>query len=41
MHKRKLCATGFEVAPLAFGGNIFGCMVDPLGRLYPTTAARP
>jgi len=24
MNKRKLGGTGFEVAPLAFGGNVFG-----------------
>jgi aryl-alcohol dehydrogenase-like predicted oxidoreductase len=28
MDKRKLSATGFEVAPLAFGGNVFGWTVD-------------
>ena len=28
MEKRKLGSTGFEVAPLAFGGNVFGWTVD-------------
>src|SRR6478736_4861172 len=28
MEKRKLGHTGFEVAPLAFGGNVFGWTVD-------------
>ena len=28
MEKRKLGATGFNVAPLAFGGNVFGWTVD-------------
>jgi aryl-alcohol dehydrogenase-like predicted oxidoreductase len=28
MEKRKLGYTGFEVAPLAFGGNVFGWTVD-------------
>jgi aryl-alcohol dehydrogenase-like predicted oxidoreductase len=28
MEKRKLGNTGFEVAPLAFGGNVFGWTVD-------------
>jgi len=28
MDKRRLGATGFEVAPLAFGGNVFGWTVD-------------
>ena len=28
MEKRKLGRTGFEVAPLAFGGNVFGWTVD-------------
>ncbi len=28
MDKRKLGNTGFEVAPLAFGGNVFGWTVD-------------
>jgi aryl-alcohol dehydrogenase-like predicted oxidoreductase len=28
MQKRKLGRTGFEVAPLAFGGNVFGWTVD-------------
>jgi aryl-alcohol dehydrogenase-like predicted oxidoreductase len=28
MQRRKLGSTGFEVAPLAFGGNVFGWTVD-------------
>jgi aryl-alcohol dehydrogenase-like predicted oxidoreductase len=28
MNKRKLGNSGFEVAPLAFGGNVFGRTVD-------------
>src|SRR5512132_3329044 len=28
MGRRKLGGTGFEVAPLAFGGNVFGWTVD-------------
>ena len=28
MKKRKLGSTGFEVAPLAFGGNVFGWTAD-------------
>ena len=28
MEKRQLGSTGFEVAPLAFGGNVFGWTVD-------------
>jgi aryl-alcohol dehydrogenase-like predicted oxidoreductase len=28
MHKRKLGSTGFEVAPLALGGNVFGWTAD-------------
>jgi len=28
MERRKLGSTGFEVAPLAFGGNVFGWTVD-------------
>src|ERR1700675_2744509 len=28
MEKRKLGITGFEVAPLAFGGNVFGWTAD-------------
>ena len=28
MHRRKLGETGFEVAPLAFGGNVFGWTAD-------------
>ena len=28
MNKRKLGSTGFEVAPLAFGGNVFGWTAD-------------
>ena len=28
MEKRKLGSTGYEVAPLAFGGNVFGWTVD-------------
>ncbi len=28
MQKRKLGSTGFEVAPLAFGGNVFGWTAD-------------
>jgi aryl-alcohol dehydrogenase-like predicted oxidoreductase len=28
MHKRKLGTTGFDVAPLAFGGNVFGWTAD-------------
>ena len=28
MQRRKLGKTGFEVAPLAFGGNVFGWTVD-------------
>src|SRR6202171_4247728 len=28
MERRKLGRTGFEVAPLAFGGNVFGWTVD-------------
>ena len=28
MEKRKLGSTGFEVAPLAFGGNVFGWTAD-------------
>jgi aryl-alcohol dehydrogenase-like predicted oxidoreductase len=28
MEKRKLGGTGFEIAPLAFGGNVFGWTVD-------------
>lgn len=28
MEKRKLGSTGFDVAPLAFGGNVFGWTVD-------------
>jgi aryl-alcohol dehydrogenase-like predicted oxidoreductase len=28
MHRRKLGKTGFEVAPLAFGGNVFGWTAD-------------
>src|SRR6266550_1788523 len=28
MDKRKLGRTGFEIAPLAFGGNVFGWTVD-------------
>lgn len=28
MDKRKLGHTGFAVAPLAFGGNVFGWTVD-------------
>jgi aryl-alcohol dehydrogenase-like predicted oxidoreductase len=28
MHRRKLGRTGFEVAPLAFGGNVFGWTAD-------------
>src|SRR6202051_2670229 len=28
MEKRKLGHTGFDVAPLAFGGNVFACAVD-------------
>ena len=28
MKRRKLGNTGFEVAPLAFGGNVFGWTVD-------------
>ena len=31
MVKRKLGRTGFEVAPLAFGGNVFGWTVDEPG----------
>ena len=30
MEKRQLGSTGFEVAPLAFGGNVFGWTVDEL-----------
>ena len=28
MKRRKLGTTGFEVAPLAFGGNVFGWTAD-------------
>ena len=28
MDRRQLGSTGFEVAPLAFGGNVFGWTVD-------------
>jgi aryl-alcohol dehydrogenase-like predicted oxidoreductase len=28
MHKRKLGKTGFEVAPLVLGGNVFGWTAD-------------
>src|ERR1700693_1567396 len=28
MDRRKLGSTGFEVSPLAFGGNVFGWTVD-------------
>ena len=28
MNRRKLGNTGFDVAPLAFGGNVFGWTVD-------------
>jgi aryl-alcohol dehydrogenase-like predicted oxidoreductase len=28
MHRRKLGRTGFEIAPLAFGGNVFGWTAD-------------
>jgi len=28
MERRKLGNTGFEVAPLAFGGNVFGWTAD-------------
>src|SRR6266567_210960 len=28
MHRRKLGETGFEVVPLAFGGNVFGWTAD-------------
>ena len=28
MERRKLGDTGFEVAPLAFGGNVFGWTAD-------------
>jgi aryl-alcohol dehydrogenase-like predicted oxidoreductase len=28
MNKRKLGRSGLEIAPLAFGGNVFGWTVD-------------
>ena len=43
MQKRKLGDTGFKVAPLAFGGNVFGWTADePTSTTAaPTTTAAP
>jgi len=31
MHRRRLGSTGFEIAPLVFGGNVFGWTLDEAG----------